>query len=62
MSIMAVVVLGLVLIRIIYMLQNKKRVREITTWDEQPFTDDATSEERHGIRGGLPLVNGTFAA
>jgi hypothetical protein len=45
---MIVGALGLVVIRFMYQLENKKRVREIENWDEGQFAAEAASEERRG--------------
>lgn len=39
---------GLVLIRTLYIIENKKRSREIADWDEDQFADEAISQERRG--------------
>ncbi|KAK3315610.1 major facilitator superfamily domain-containing protein [Apodospora peruviana] len=44
----AVGILGFILIRAIYMLENKKRRREIATWDEDRFEEEQNSAERRG--------------
>ncbi|CAJ2509979.1 Uu.00g058790.m01.CDS01 [Anthostomella pinea] len=48
MALMAVGATGLVFVRVMYQLENKKRAREIAAWDEQRFADEANSEERRG--------------
>jgi hypothetical protein len=45
---MVVGALGLVFIRFMYQLENKKRGREIENWDEAQFAAEAASEERRG--------------
>ncbi|KAK0634128.1 major facilitator superfamily domain-containing protein [Immersiella caudata] len=47
--IMSVVgMVGFVFIRIMYMLENKKRGKEIATWDEDRFEEEKNSTERRG--------------
>jgi hypothetical protein len=47
-AIMVAGALGLVFIRFMYQLENKKRGREIEDWDEAQFAAEAASEERRG--------------
>jgi hypothetical protein len=47
-AIMVAGALGLVFIRFMYQLENKKRGREIENWDEAQFAAEAASEERRG--------------
>ncbi|KAK8104982.1 transporter [Apiospora kogelbergensis] len=39
---------GLVFIRFMYQLENKKRAREIANWDEQRFAEESASQVRRG--------------
>lgn len=48
MVLMAVGSLGLVFVRYSYKWENKKRSREIASWDEQDFAAEASSTERRG--------------
>ncbi|KAF6793454.1 allantoate transport protein [Colletotrichum sojae] len=48
MIIMACGIFGLVFLKYMYRLENKKRAREIATWDEAQFAAEAVSEERRG--------------
>ena len=44
----AVGMLGFVFIRVMYMWENKKRRKEIATWDEDRFEEEQNSTERRG--------------
>lgn len=46
--IMAVGAVGLVFIRFMYRLENKKRAAKIANWDEADFGAEAASTERRG--------------
>ncbi|KAI9148221.1 putative transporter [Paramyrothecium foliicola] len=46
--IMACGICGLVFIKFMYRLENKKRAREIANWDDADFTAEAASTERRG--------------
>ncbi|KAI1851512.1 hypothetical protein JX266_002974 [Neoarthrinium moseri] len=46
--IMAVGAVGLIFIRYMYMLENKRRICEVADWDEARFVAEAASEERRG--------------
>lgn len=48
MAIMAFGACGLMFIRFMYKLENKKRAREIESWTEQDFANEAASEIRRG--------------
>lgn len=48
MGIMAFGALGLIFIRIMYMLENKRRAAEIAAWDEDRFIEESNSLERRG--------------
>ncbi|TDZ28800.1 Major facilitator-type transporter hxnP [Colletotrichum spinosum] len=48
MIIMACGICGLLFLKYMYRLENKKRAREIRTWDETQFAAEATSVERRG--------------
>jgi hypothetical protein len=47
-AIMAAGALGLVFIRVMYKIENKKRAAEIADWDESQFAAEAASTERRG--------------
>ncbi|KAM7183216.1 Major facilitator superfamily domain containing protein [Naviculisporaceae sp. PSN 640] len=44
----AVGILGFISIRVMYMMENKKRRKEIATWDEDRFEEEQNSTERRG--------------
>lgn len=48
MGIMAFGAVGLLLMRYMYMLENKKRAKEIEHWTDEDFANEAVSEERRG--------------
>lgn len=48
MIIMACGICGLVFLKYMYGLENKKRTREIAGWDESQFAAEAVSRERRG--------------
>lgn len=45
---MAFGALGLVFIRTMYMIENRRRAREIATWDVDQLAREAVSQERRG--------------
>lgn len=45
---MAVGASGLVLLRILYRMENRKRASEIATWDETQFAEESASQEKRG--------------
>ncbi|KAH8653867.1 major facilitator superfamily domain-containing protein [Xylariales sp. PMI_506] len=47
-ALMALGAAGLIFLRIMYKLENKKRAAEIADWDESQFLAEAASEERRG--------------
>jgi len=44
----AVGIVGFIFIRLMYLLENKKRRKEIATWDEDRFEEEMNSAERRG--------------
>ncbi|GAB1317091.1 hypothetical protein MFIFM68171_07301 [Madurella fahalii] len=46
----AVGMIEFIFIRVMYMLDNKKRRKEIATWDEDRFEEEQNSTERRGDR------------
>lgn len=48
MAIMVVGICGLGFLKLMYLRENKKRAREIATWDEADFASEAASEKRRG--------------
>ncbi|KAL0930162.1 allantoate transport protein [Colletotrichum truncatum] len=48
MIIMACGICGLLFLKYMYRLENRKRAREVATWDETQFSEEAVSEERRG--------------
>lgn len=48
MAIMVFGICGLGFLKFMYLRENKNRAREIATWEEADFANEATSEKRRG--------------
>lgn len=48
MAIMVFGICGLAFLKLMYIRENKKRSREIATWDEIEYAGEASSKERRG--------------
>jgi hypothetical protein len=48
MAIMVVGICGLGFIKFMYLRENKKRAKQVTTWDEGDFAAEAVSDKRRG--------------
>lgn len=48
MALMIFGICGLGFLKFMYLRENKKRAREIATWDEADFASEAASKERRG--------------
>lgn len=48
MALMVFGICGLSFLKFVYLRENKKRAREVSTWDEADFASEAASKERRG--------------
>jgi len=48
MILIAVGIVGFVFLRVMYVIENKRRKRIIANWDEDRFTEEQQSTERRG--------------